>query len=996
MTHDPVPGLQGTLFSPRAATLWLDAQPGADEAAVIAGWASDAAEELGPASSPRRLLEKLEDLFLALGFTCRQHGEGAVAISGTRAAALSVFAWSRPMPLGSRAAQRAAMEVSAGWCVAFNGTGLALGDARDGMPRRTATISLEDLASHARASRFVAALLGAQAFAADAPAAAVRASDESSREVRHALRDGVHASVLSLSASLPFDTALAVLFRLLFVLFAEARALVPVWHRVYRDHYSLASLALERDARGTWAGLEARRRLLGRGGRAGTLHVHGFNGPLFAGSGPHRWAASARLESRLDAPAARALGSLVEYRAARGGARRVSYAELDVEELGTIYERVLDIDPAGHGRIRKESGSFYTPRALTEFVARRALAPLAAGASSDQILSLRIVDPAMGSGAFLIAALRYLAAQLERALVREGRLPEHDVTEADRQQLRRSIAQHCLYGVDANPTAVTLARLSIWLATLSSAKPLGFLDQHLRCGNSLVGIDAGRAAAPPGVARRDTALPLFDDEDAAAALRRAAVRAAAVASMNEDSVDAVKRKQRAHSALTSSRGPAAPLRTLCDLWCATWFAPRERRPDAREYRALADAVLHRRGVMPARALRVRLEAAAAVARREAVFHWPLEFPEVFEGGGFDAVIGNPPWEMIRAGRGSDARAPLNEFVRRSGVYPLAASGHVNLYQLFLERSLQIVKPEGRIGMVMPWGLFTDDGSTALRKALFDGAGIDTLARLDNRDGTFQAHRGIRFAAVTATAGAPQDGFELTRAGSVQSLDDVADTGRPGRGPEISRSALMRLSGPSQRVPDVADAAALAEALRIARHCRGLGDREGWGAVFSRELNLTDDRALFSSRGLPVLEGKHVGPHRVDLGKVRHHISRAAAVRQLPSRPFDRPRLAYRDVTAATNRQTLIAAIIPAGAVTSHSLFCLQNEWDLQTQNALCAILNSPTANALMRLFVGSHVTTSLMAWLPVPPREDAVAALARVPPASRRADAIVARLYGVV
>jgi hypothetical protein len=146
----------------------------------------------------------------------------------------------------------------------------------------------------------------------------------------------------------------------------------------------------------------------------------------------------------------------------------------------------------------------------------------------------------------------------------------------------------------------------------------------------------------------------------------------------------------------------------------------------------------------------------------------------------------------------------------------------------------------------------------------------------------------------------------------------------------------------------------------------------------------------------VLEGKHVHPHRVDVSRVRHHIPRAAAARCLPACPFDRPRLAYRDVTAPTNRQTLIAAIVPAGAVTSHSLFCLQNDWDLATQQALCALLNSDVANALIRLFVGSHVTTSLMAWLPVPARADTVAALADVPPASPRANTIVGRLYGVV
>ena len=143
----------------------------------------------------------------------------------------------------------------------------------------------------------------------------------------------------------------------------------------------------------------------------------------------------------------------------------------------------------------------------------------------------------------------------------------------------------------------------------------------------------------------------------------------------------------------------------------------------------------------------------------------------------------------------------------------------------------------------------------------------------------------------------------------------------------------------------------------------------------------------------MLEGKHLHPHHVDVASARHRISRAAASRLLPDLPFDRARLAYRDVTAPTNTQTLIAAIVPAGAVTSHSLFCLRNAWDLRTQGALALILNSDVANFLVRLFVGSHVTTSLIEWLPVPDMEASVAELSGLDAGS--AGRVIARLYGL-
>ena len=186
------------------------------------------------------------------------------------------------------------------------------------------------------------------------------------------------------------------------------------------------------------------------------------------------------------------------------GRARIAYRDLDVEQLGAVYERVLEYEPSPGAtlvrtrEVRKSSGTFYTPRALTGFLVRRTLAPLVKSRSAEEILRLRILDPAMGSGAFLVAACRYLSAVAEEALIEEGTWHAHDVTAADRAALRRDVASRCLFGVDLNPMAVQLARLSLWLATLATDKPLSFLDHHLVTGNSLVGASPDDLRRQPG------------------------------------------------------------------------------------------------------------------------------------------------------------------------------------------------------------------------------------------------------------------------------------------------------------------------------------------------------------------------------------------------------------------------------------------------------------------------------------------------------------------
>src|SRR5262249_1823218 len=174
--------------------------------------------------------------------------------------------------------------------------------------------------------------------------------------------------------------------------------------------------------------------------------------------------------------------------------------------------------------VRKATGTFYTPQPIADYVVRRTLAPLTRDRSADQILRLRIVDPAMGSGAFLVAACRYLAQAYEQALLREGSCHASDLDEDARVSIRRSIAERCLYGVDLNPMAVQLARLSIWLTTLASDRPLSFLDHRLQVGDSLLGAWMSNLRRAPDAARATRPTienTLFDDESIEVALRTA-------------------------------------------------------------------------------------------------------------------------------------------------------------------------------------------------------------------------------------------------------------------------------------------------------------------------------------------------------------------------------------------------------------------------------------------------------------------------------------------
>lgn len=878
-----------------------------------------------------------------------------------------------------------------------DGQTLRVVDGIRGDPRGVLDVDLDRCADDPVALAWLVAVAGPAGFAAgsaDSVLGLAERSEAHGRRVCAALRGGVGdalgviteavAAAGGKSRGLPacFADARTAVYRVLFLLFAEARQLVPLWHATYRRGYSMqaleARLASGASMRGTWAALQAMARLAHAGATAGDLKVVAFNGRLFS---PTR----APLLDHLaldDHRVARALDALCFASVARHGRARIAYGDLGVEELGSVYEGLLDLELRAeqprplqdHESRRKTTGTFYTPRPLADALVRETLAPLVENRSPDDILGLRVLDPAMGSGAFLISAARYLEQAWERACARAAAARP---TEVERVAVRRHIASRCLFGVDRNPMAVQLAQLSVWLATLTVDRPLSFLDHHLVAGNSLVGaspLDVLERA--PGRQAVTAPRPLETMFDWSSALVSVRSRRAHLESAPDDTVSIVHEKEAVLREVVDD--PALTRWKLaCDLWCAAWI---DRLPDG-VYHALLDRALGR-GVHGNASVEESARRIAVTAGAMGCFHWPLEFPEAFldeagrvrPDGGFDAVIGNPPWEMLRADAAREAAArdegaAIVRFARASGTYRAQGRGHANQVQLFVERALQLARPGGRIGLIVPATLLSDDGSAALRRSLIVANGLESVTVYDNRHAIFPIHRGVRFATIVASrygrTGSVACRFGLTAPSDGPAPDAPAAT-------PLTPALIERLGGSGLAIPELPTAADVLLVERLVRAHPALGSREGWHVRFGRELNATDDRDCFVGRdagtpGWPVVEGRHLTPFRVDLDRVTRIADPTKAGERLGGGGrVSRSRLAYRDVAASTNRTTLIAAIVPPGTVTVHTVFCLRDRLPLPEQRVLCALLNSFVANYLVRRRVTTHVTTAIVEALAVP------------------------------
>jgi len=365
--------------------------------------------------------------------------------------------------------------------------------------------------------------------------------------------------------------------------------------------------------------------------------------------------------------------------------RKVSPQTPNLLPVGSLY-----LQP---GEERRRSGSHYTPRAMTEPIVRETLRPILAGlgenATPEQILELKVCDLAMGSGAFLVETCRQLAERLVEAWNKHNSLPEIPLDEYPLLFARRLVAQRCLYGVDKNPFATNLAKLSLWLVTLAKEHPFTFLDHTLKCGDSLVGLT--RAEIGEFVKATDIynqpLLALLKDK-----VEQAKIYRDEIAKLDDDlDVEKRQRFEKAESELQEARLTA-------NMAIAAFFIG-EKEKERKEKRIEFSQKVNdwRSGVVNIKQVEGIAESLQMLEKPIMPFNWEIEFPEVFDrkNPGFDAIIGNPPF----AGKNTAINANVPGFMDWLKVVHPESHGNSDLVAHFFRRAFTIIRNGGSFGLI---------------------------------------------------------------------------------------------------------------------------------------------------------------------------------------------------------------------------------------------------------------------------------------------------------
>jgi len=628
------------------------------------------------------------------------------------------------------------------------------------------------------------------------------------------------------------DQSFVLLYRLLFIMYAEDRGLLPYGkNRLYTENRSLKRYRDEitgrldrvRDGREDdyscestriWSDLYSLFDLIDSG-RA-NYDVPAYNGGLFDPEA-HPFLSEKALPDCHVSRVIDSLGRAPDFEHPDAGLCRVDYRDLAIQHLGSIYEGLLElhshyaretmvvvrkrgdheervirqVDPVPDGfewtgtrydpgqvylvtdkGERRATGSYYTPNHIVDYIVERTLGPICRrieaelqaeiqkaqeararargvrrdeaaerlrvlrASFDDRILSLRVLDPAMGSGHFLLSACQYLAAEI--ATNPNSGDPEADQLRGDEFTLsfwKRRVVERCLYGVDMNPWAVELAKLALWLETVSVGRPLTFLDHHLRHGNSLVGATVYSVAALPGEPKEMAGLFAAQVEARLPALLEPLHM---IRDMPSETADQVKEKERTYRKILNP--VRVPFLTVADAWCAAFFAPPADQPKAADYHRALEAL--GRPQIKAILGEPWVEKAEAAARRPdvAAFHWELEFPDAFfdaarrrPEGGFDAVIGNPPYDVLSEKETGKDLARLRAFLESQPAYGPSFRGKNNLYKLFICRALDLLAEGGCLGFITPMALLGDDQAADLRRAILKQGAITSVDAFPQKD-----------------------------------------------------------------------------------------------------------------------------------------------------------------------------------------------------------------------------------------------------------------------
>ena len=994
------------------------------------------------------------------------------------------------------------------------------------------------------------------------------------------------------------QAALVLLYRLLFVLYAEDRGLLPVNDSRYDDYGlrkrvrdDIARRMSDGDAFSTHAAsyydhLMTLCKLIDKGDAS--IGLPPYNGGLFAPDAAPLLE-SARLPDAAMAPIVHDLS----HTEAAGGRRFVNYRDMSVQQLGSIYERLLERAPVRDERgaivirpnpyARKDSGSFYTPQELVDLIVDRTLSPLAEerleafedkakALASDRrpktdrqaelrgldpaaaVLDLKVLDPAMGSGHFLVTAVDFLSDYIadlveyapvvpewldgdyESPLVARVAAIRRDLLEraqesgwvmdkaqlSDQTIIRRMVLKRCIYGVDKNPMAVELAKVSLWLHSFTVGAPLSFLDHHLRRGDSLLGLrvlDAQRDFERLGGLSASSAIA--GAEAATAGMRRIEELSDADVAEVEESAGLFQGVERT----------TADLRGVLDFLCGMRW-----QTAGLKKRALADVdglLAQTLGRQPSIAYKLLAHGAAgvpadtpiredsdwsrfvghwdqarSVAHREGFLHWEAAFPGVWHhwqsfrpAGGFDAVIGNPPWDRIKLqevewfairdpaiaraptaaarkaaiqklraqaaslapsttqreaaalapspvgeGRGEgifpqpapntlladydaakERAESLSRLIRASGHYPLLGGGDINLYSLFVERALGLIKPDGFVGLLTPSGIYADKTAADFFKTVSTGGRVGGLFDFENRRlGTrlppFFPDIDSRFKFCALIVGGAKRRFDQTKCAFF--LHDTSAIKNPDRCFPLAPADFARVN-PNTGTAPVFRTRRDAEITRgiYERHPvlvdRSSGEeRRAWPVKYVRMFDMTNDSHLFRSAAqledegfypvqgnrwkkraelyLPLYEGKMVQAfdHRAASVVVNpENLNRPAQPREatleehgdpnwLPAPQFwvdadtvEWPEgfgwaVAFKDVTAPTNVRTMIASLVPRSGV-GNTLPLLMPDTDDVRSYQENAWLWTPCLNSFALDFIarqkvqGQHLNWFVVEQLPV-------------------------------
>ena len=522
-----------------------------------------------------------------------------------------------------------------------------------------------------------------------------------------------------------------------------------------------------------------------------------------------------------------------------GNLSPIDYRNMGVEELGSVYESLLELVPeidlpakkfgfvgidsdgTNAGNQRKLTGSYYTPDSLVQELIKSALEPVIEQKLKDNpnnpiqaLLSISVIDPACGSGHFLLAAARKIAERLAQFQSNDG-----VVTPQSYRHALREVISNCIFGVDRNPMAIELARTGLWLESYEENKPLSFLDHHLQCGDALLGL-MDLKAIYKGIPKEafkalsgDTAnvcselvrknrqelnqfdkdfqrgqtLIKFEDLLGIEMIRH-------VEQMPANSQDEISKKEKAYlEFLTSAKN--SKLSRAADLLVGAFLLSKIESnklliPTSGtlylEIMSETHSELHSQ----------KLDLAKEACIKSQVFHWQISFPQIFASGGFDCVLANPPWDLLQLdpqeffskraphianAEHMSARNKLIEeldktnpslateynfslrekesiqiFTHFSGRYPTSSFGRLNLAYLFAEFINDLRRKNGRAGIIVPSGIATDSFTQHLFNKIATGNLINFFD-FENKEGIFSIHRSIKFCLITLGS-APEANF----------------------------------------------------------------------------------------------------------------------------------------------------------------------------------------------------------------------------------------------